>query len=282
MIKIGMVDRWLDNWHTNHYPDYLRLAAKRYGVDIDITTVWAWQDAPEGMTTKEWCKAYGVREAKSYEALLEEVDGIMVMCADDCTPHEELAEPALRYGKPVYCDKTFAPDLDTAKRMFALAETYGTPVFSCSAQRYVMELQSYVRKYGQTAEFCSTTGPGDLKNYSIHQFEMVEYAMGIGAKSCCSMPCADGIRLLYTYKDGRMACVEQSNTLPFVMTLCDGKKMEDIAVTDYYMALMYALCCFFQNRIPPVAKEDTLEIMAMQQSAREALKHPGKPVPVPH
>jgi len=140
MTRIGIVDRYLDNWHTNHYPDYLRLAAQRYHREIDVTVAWAWQDAPDGLTTAEWCAAHSVRSAPSYEALLAETDGVMVLCADDCTYHEKLAGPALCSGKPVYCDKTFAPDLDAAKRMFALAEQHGTPMFTCSAQRFVMEL----------------------------------------------------------------------------------------------------------------------------------------------
>lgn len=277
MIRVGMVDFWLDNWHTNHYPDYLRLAAEQYGFDVGLTDVWADQDAPEGgMTTEAWCKWKGVRRAQTYEELLSRVDAVMVMCADDCTHHEELAQKALSSGKPVYCDKTFAPDFPSAQRMVALAKSSGTPMFTCSAQRFCMELQNYIRLNGVKTAFCATAGPGDMVNYSIHQYEMIEAVMGTGAQQCIAFSVGDVRHVVYEYKDGRNATFLQGPGFPFRMSVSDGVNGEDIAVTDYYMNFMYKLCKFFTQGIVPVSAEDTLEIMAMQQAAREALQNPGK------
>lgn len=283
MLKIGLIDFYLDNWHTNHYPEYMALAAQRYGVDIAVTDACALRQAPEGALSNEaWCQRMGVRLAADEQELIGRVDGIMVMGADECLEHELLARQALMSGKPVYCDKTFAPDLATAVRMFDLAQANHTPLFTCSAQRYVMELQSWRCVHpGQSAVFCATQGPGDLRNYSIHQFEMVEYIMGPGASQCLAFSDGSKCTFQYRYRDGRAAQVEQAANLPFRMTVSDGKESRDIAVTDYYMALMYALCRFFQDGIPPVSREDTLEIMAMQQAARSALETPGRWIDVP-
>ncbi len=277
MIRVGMVDFWLDNWHTNHYPDYLRLAAKQYGFDLELTDVWAAQDAPDGgMTTDAWCEWKNVRKAATYEELLSQVDAVMVMCADDCTHHEELAQKALSGGKPVYCDKTFAPDFPTAQRMVAVAKESGTPMFTCSAQRFCMELQNYIRLHGAKAAFCATQGPGDMVNYSIHQYEMLEAVMGVGAQRCIAFATGDVRHVVYDYGDGRNAAFLQGPGFPFRMSVSDGVHGEDVAVTDYYMNFMYALCKFFTQGIVPVSAQDTLEIMAMQQAARTALQHPGK------
>lgn len=283
MLKIGLIDFYLNNWHTDHYPEYMALAAQRYGMDIAITDACALRQAPEGAVSNEaWCRQRGICLARDEQELIARVDGIMVMGADECLEHELLARQALMSGKPVYCDKTFAPNLETAVRMFDLAKAHRTPLFSCSAQRYVMELQSWrCLHQGRNAAFCATQGPGDLRNYSIHQFEMVEYIMGRGAAQCLAFD--DGVKrtFQYRYEDGRAAQLEQATTLPFRMTVSDGAQSRDIAVTDYYMALMYALCRFFQDGIPPVSREDTLEIMAMQQAARMALETPGKWIAVP-
>ena len=119
MLRIGFVDKYLDNWHTNHYPDYLRLASRLYGIGADVVAAWAEGDHPQGgLTTDEWCRRYRTERAASYEELITGVDGILVLCADDCLPHEALAQQALAGGKPIYCDKTFAPDLAAATRMF--------------------------------------------------------------------------------------------------------------------------------------------------------------------
>ena len=32
-MKIGFADYYLDNWHCNQYPGFLREAAAKYGID---------------------------------------------------------------------------------------------------------------------------------------------------------------------------------------------------------------------------------------------------------
>ncbi len=283
MIRIGMIDLWLDNWHTNHYPDYLRLAAQVFGFDMELTDVWAKQDAPEGgLSTEAWCRAKNVRPAESEEELFQRVDAVMVMCADNCLPHEELAHKALACGKPVYCDKTFAPTLEAAVRMFNRAGQYNTPMFTCSAQRYCIELRSFERMYGRKADYCATTGPGDMVNYSIHQYEMLEHVMGTGAVRCQAEKIGNINKIIYEYEEeGRKASFTQGQGMPFRMVASKGKVYEEIAVTDYYTGFMHVLCKFFKDGKPPVSREDTLEIMAMQQAGREALQNPGQWVRVP-
>ncbi|MDR3050171.1 MAG: hypothetical protein LBU67_00435 [Oscillospiraceae bacterium] len=272
MIRIGIIDLWLNNWHTDHYPEYLRLAARRYGVDIAVTAAWAMYEAPAGcLSNQAWCQRQGIRLTQSEAELIAGADGLLVMGADDCAQHEALAAAALASGKPVYCDKTFAPTWEAARRMFDRAGQFGTPVFTCSAQRYVMELQSFACLLdGRPAAYCATTGPGDLANYSIHQFEMVEYIMGRGARQCLCYPGQGNLHFLYRYGDGRTARITQGEGVPFTMGIYGGGQWRDVAVTDYYMALMYDLCGFFQDKRPRVSRASTLEIMAMQQAARAA------------
>ncbi|WMJ85356.1 Gfo/Idh/MocA family protein [Anaerocolumna sp. MB42-C2] len=278
MIRIGFVDRYLDNWHTNHYPEYIQLAAELYGIDARVTHVYAQMDTPDeyGLTTKAWCEQYECICCITYEELIESVDAIMVMCADDCLPHEELAEKALKSGKPVYCDKTFAPTMEAAARMFDLAKQYYTPVFTCSAQRFCMELLTYKRQQPEPVDFCGSTGPGDMVNYSIHQYEMLEVLMGIGAKRCQAFAGGDTVHILYQYDNGRTCTFTQGKKLPFRIFASAGTEgCKDIAVEEYYMNFMNKLLHFFQDKKAPVTREDTMEIMAMQQAGREAVITPG-------
>ncbi len=281
MIKIGFVDQYLDNWHSNHYPEYLLLAAELYGIDAKVTHAFAEMDHPDavyGLTTKAWCEKYNCIHCKTYEELIESVDAIMVMCADDCLPHESLAQEALKSGKPVYCDKTFAPTFEAAARMFRLAEEYHTPVFTCSAQRFCMELLSFQKMETEEIEYCSTTGPGDMVNYSIHQFEMLEALMGPGAIRCQAHLSGEAVHILYQYETGRMCTFTQGNKMPFHLFASTKREgIKEIAVSDYYMNFMNKLLHFFQDREQlPVAKEETLEIMAMQQAGRWAIQNPGE------
>ncbi|MDF2538968.1 MAG: hypothetical protein K0S76_1989 [Herbinix sp.] len=279
MIKIGFVDRYLDNWHTNHYPEYIRLASELYGIEARVTHAWAEIEPPSeyAMTTRVWCERYNCTQCSSYEELIDSVDAIMVMCADDCLPHEDLAARALSSGKPVYCDKTFAPTLEAATRMFERAEQYNTPMFTCSAQRYCMELLSYQQQVKETVSFCATTGPGDMVNYSIHQYEMLQALMGVGAKRCQAFYGGDTAHIVYEYGEGRLCTFTQGPKLPFKLFAATKKEgTREIAVTDYYMNFMNKLLHFFVDKKVPITKEDTLEIMAMQQAGRNALKQPGE------
>lgn len=279
MIKIGFVDRYLDNWHSNHYPEFIQLAAELYGIEAKVTHAWAQIEPPSeyAMTTKQWCERYQCIFCTSYEELIDSVDAIMVMCADDCLPHEELAAKALESGKPVYCDKTFAPTLEAAIRMFDKAEKHHTPMFTCSAQRYCMELLSYQQQVMEKVDFCGSTGPGDMVNYSIHQYEMLQTLMGNGAKRCQGFYSGETTHIVYEYEDGRICTFTQGRKLPFKLFAASNKEgTREIAVTDYYMNFMNKLLHFFLDKIPPVTRKDTLEIMAMQQAGRRALINPGQ------
>ena len=278
MLRIGFVDRYLNNWHSDHYPEYLKVAARLYGVDAALAAAWAECDHPGGgLTTDAWCAWQNVERADSCDALVDSVDAIMVMCADDCLPHEELARTALGSGKPVYCDKTFAPTLEAAHRMFDRAAAFHTPLFTCSAQRYCMELLGYLNGRHARTTRCGTTGPGDFINYSIHQFEMIQHVMGVGATRCKAFA-APGLRhLVYEYADGRLATFAQSPKAAFTLTVSEGEdRGRSITASDYYMNFMHVLLAFFQDSRPPVTREDTLEIMAMQQARRAALAAPDQ------
>ncbi|MDO4331112.1 MAG: Gfo/Idh/MocA family oxidoreductase [Eubacteriales bacterium] len=215
-MKIGFVDDYLDNWHTNHYPFYIRLASGLYGISAETAYAYAWRDHPgEGISGDEWCKAQGIQRCNAYEELIEKSDAIMVMCADNCLVHEELAKKALMSGKPVYCDKTFAPTYEAAVRMFDLAEAYRTPVFSCSAQRFCMELLCFQSQIQENVKYCSSQGPGDMVNYSVHQFEMLETLMGVGAKRCMAQDINGLKQIVYEYEDDRTCFFHQGDKLPF-------------------------------------------------------------------
>jgi len=277
MIKVGMADLSLDNWHTNHYPSYLRDTAKKMGLEIDLCYAWGQKEPEEPwkLTNRAWCEENDCEFCADYEELLTKADAIMVMCADDCRPHEELATPIFAGGKPVYCDKTFAPDVGSAKRMFAVAKANHAPIFSCSAQRFCPQLLSF-REDMEKAEFAASQGPGDLVNYSVHQFEMLQAAMGTGV-TCCQAYVEGEIRhIVYRYSDDRMCTFTQAPGLPFSFVAGTKEKgIKRIAVEQYYESFMQALLLFFETGIAPVSEKDTMEIMYMQQMARTAVRKPG-------
>ena len=104
MMKIGFWDEYLDNWHANYYPEFLRQAIAEYGFDAAVTDAFAYTDAPGGVTTEDWCRERGVRRHTDPAAFLDAVDAIMVIGADDARLHSKIAVPPLQSGKPTFVD----------------------------------------------------------------------------------------------------------------------------------------------------------------------------------
>jgi len=151
--KIGFVDYYLSEWHADNYPVWMHEITK----DYDVAYGWAELDISpvSGKSTDDWCAAFVVMKCESIEELCEKSDVIVILAPSDPEKHLVYAERVLPFGKPTYIDKTFAPDLDTAKKIFAIAEKHETPLFSSSALRYASELDDV-----DGCTHVSTTGGG--------------------------------------------------------------------------------------------------------------------------
>lgn len=213
MLRIGFADYYLDNWHANYYPGFLREAIALLGLDAAVTHAFAIHDSPPqgGASTLDWCRERDIVPAGSMEELVESVDAVMVIAADDSAWHEQVAELPLKSGKPVFVDKTFAPSLAAGKRMFALAEEHGTPVFSSSAQRYCQDILDWQAAHRERPRFVSTVGPHSLASYAVHQLEPIVALMGPGVKRLKAFAVGSAVtQLILDYGDGRLASFVQS------------------------------------------------------------------------
>lgn len=278
MKKIGFIDYFLDEWHANNYPDWIRENCRTHGRDMELAYAWADIDQPGGLSTRDWCAKYHVTACGSIDELVEKSDYLIVLSPDHPEHHERLAEKALAAGKPVYIDKTFSPDLASAIRLFERAEQHHTPMFSSSALRYAAELASFPddRVKPQTLEHVSTLGPGVFANYSVHQLEMIVALMGPGAKRVKSAATQHSHTLFYDYGDGRLASMLQIQDTPFQVSLQlrDGTGLFIGQCSDIFPRMIHAILNFFESGQPPVAKEETLAIMAMIEAGAKALQNP--------
>lgn len=275
-MKIGFIDYFLDEWHANNYPAWIRENAAETNRNADVTYAWAEMDKPGGLDTQSWCEKYHVQSLPSIDEVVEKSDCLIILSPDHPEHHERLSELALKSGKPVYMDKTFSPDLASGERMFALAEQHHTPLFSSSALRFARELAHYPNNdvNRDTLECVSTFGPGEYNNYSVHQFEMIVSLMGTGAKRIKSLSTQNGTHLIVEYGSGRQALFTQMSHLPFQVNiqLNDGEGIWIPQCSDVFALLIEAILTFFETGKPPVPKEETLEIMALIDAGKKALR----------
>lgn len=287
MLKIGFADYYLNNWHADNYPRFLRDVIARYGYDARVTHAFGIHDAPPegGLTTAQWCAQRNITPCESMQQLVDEVDAIMVIAADNSAWHEEVCQLPLRSGKPVFVDKTFAPDLAAGKRLFALAQAHGTPVFSSSAQRFCQSILDYQAAHPERPAFVSTVGPHSLDSYAVHQLEPIVALMGTGVQRIKGFGVGSAVtQLILDYGGGRLASFVQSPQpwAEFNFMVSDGQQGQRLVSDDanFYHNLAKAILDFFVHGVCPVDQKETLEILAIIDAARVARTRPDEWFPI--
>ncbi len=273
MKKIGFIDYYLDEWHANSYP---RLIKEKSGGAMEVGLAWALMDSPlpGGRTSAEWSRDLGIPLAPSMQALIADCDALVVLSPDNCEMHEQLCALALASGKPTYVDKTFAPDLETAQRIFAVADAAGTPCYSTSALRFAREYRGI-----EDVMAISAWGAGRFETYAIHQLEPIMMLMGGSAKRIMALPFGGGETILIEFEDGRTAnvnCFGFEGEVPFMAQVRTATSNVTVKVeSDYFSAFIVELVRFFETGNVPVPQEQTLLIMAVRGAGVKALRVPG-------
>ena len=275
MKTIGLVDYFIDEWHSNNYIPWIEELCKEKSLDFKVTYAWAELDKPEGKrSTEEWCGENRIRKAESIDELCRKCDYIMILAPADPEKHLEYVKKVFPYGKTTYVDKTFAPDAMTAGEIFELGAKYGTPFFSSSALRYATELDGIEKPV-----FAATTGGGrSLEEYIIHQAEMLVRIMD-GKASALKVEEAGEERLCsIRYADGREAQMLYGPTRGFSVKaeLRDGRTVETDITSDYFKLLLGDILTFFVSGKPPFPPDETMEVMCIREAAVKGLTRPGE------
>ncbi|MEA4889550.1 MAG: Gfo/Idh/MocA family oxidoreductase [Clostridiaceae bacterium] len=283
MKKIGFIDYFLDEWHANNYPLWIK--DSRYGNRLQVFGAWAMQDKTGGLTTRQWCEKFGVQAMPSQEALIEACDCLVILSPDNPEYHEELSKLALQSGKPTYIDKTFATSYGSARRMFDLAAQYQTPMYSTSSLRYARELEWFAKEGISRSEvsFVSARGPGVFLNYSIHQLEMIVTVMGPGACRALALNNSSAPVVVYEYADGRSCVLNHLAWSGFSLAAQtkDGRGCALDMTTDFWPPFIDALLNFFETGKPAVLQDDTCAAIAMYEAGLAACKAPGQWIKIP-
>ena len=138
MKRVGFYDLDLNNFHANVYLSAFKSELKDRGFEVTGCT---------GIRQKSslaWAEENGVPYFSDVQALNDAVDYYLILGPRNPERHKAMCEAIFPFGKATYVDKTFAPDLDTAQQIFALADQYRVPIQTSSALRY-SNVQDFVR-----------------------------------------------------------------------------------------------------------------------------------------
>ena len=269
MKKLGFIDIFIDEWHANNYPAWIKTA--RRGTEFELA--YAWEKAPQnGRPLEKWCADFGVTPLKSMEEVVEKSDAVFVLAPSNPEVHRELAEIPLKSGKPVFVDKPFAPSKADAEAMFELAAKHNTPLMSSSALRFSTELDAYRNNPGTT--YMETTGGGrSFWEYSIHQIEMIVSVLGTGAKRIMQCGANDVEHMVIQYEDDRRASVTYTPNAPFTTRLVhEGKMIVNPQCSDFFPILLSEILDFFATGKSPIDTAQTIEIAALVAAGIKALE----------
>ena len=274
MIKVGFIDYFLDEWHANNYPKMIHEASNG-----EVEAVYAYGMIPTpktGKTTDEWCAEHGLTKCETIEELVEKSDGIIVLSPDNSEMHYVLSEYALKSGKPVFIDKTFATGLEMGKQIFDLAAKYDTPVYSTSSLRFAEEYQA-IDKSQITAMNC--LGPNGLEIYAIHMLEPMIMLMQKDAERVMFVDGERYYSVVIEFTDGRKGIISGfMGRNPYVINIA-GPERDHFYTAEgngYFLTFIKELVEYFKDRRIRVPHEQTLAIMAILSAAKKSRDNGGE------
>ena len=278
MKKIGLIDYYIDNWHASNLPTWLKDVKNG-----EYKICYAWGSYPldgklEGfadrMPAQTWCDEHDVELCSSPEEVIAKSDVLMVLCPNNPELHEELCRLPLASGKRTYVDKTFAPDVATAKRIFAMAEAGNTPMFSSSALRFSTELQD-VRT--DNISIVNTRGGGVYEIYSIHQIEMIVKLMNAKAKRVMALGTKDAPALVIEFEGGKYATMGHFKSSPFTVAINykDGSDKIIADCSNYFQNFVKELVDFYDTGDIKAPKEQTINVIGIRETGLKAFETPG-------
>ena len=262
MKKIGFVDYYLSEWHANNYPAWIDALGSEY----KVTHAWAELDTSpiDGISSAEWCKKFGTKQCETIDELCRECDAIIVLAPSNPEKHLSYAEAVLKYQKPTYIDKTFAPDSETAEKIFDMAKRYNTPFFSTSALRFANELDALMGG----DNFIITGGGSNFPEYCIHMIEMAVKLLGSKAVSANSAKRGNQIICNISAENGKSAMLIYAPPLPFSVTCdkADGNAAYVKITSDFFANLMGDIIRFFECGEVSFDSAETLEVMKIRDT----------------
>jgi hypothetical protein len=236
----------------------------------------------------EQVQKLGVNITDSIEALLKEAD-LVLLETNDGRLHLEQALQVLKSGKTMFIDKPMTASLKDAIIIFKEAEKRKVPIFSCSSLRFMASAQAVAKGGSGKVTGASVHSPCSLEKthpdlfwYGIHGVETLFTVMGTGCKFVYRVSNEGTDFAVGTWADDRIGTFRGIRT---GKADYGGQVFTDTAVVplgpfDGYKPLVLEIVKFFQTGIPPVKKEETLEILAFMEAADESKRLGGQKVSI--
>jgi len=266
--RIGFVDLDLDNYHANVFLQALRGPLAPRGFTVAGAT------GTKTAESRTWAEKNRIPFFENDAELNAVVDFYMVLAPSNPEVHLDLCRRILPFRKPTYVDKTFAPNHDIARQIFALADQHGTPIQTTSALRYT-NAQDEVRKAApaKVEHMITWGGGGSFDEYAIHPLELLISIMGHEATGLMRRGTAERAQLIIEFTGGRTGVVNvfpKTNT-PFAASFTTEKatRYVEVDVSKIFVNNQAAILDFFAAGKPNIDRRESLTLMRLLDAARD-------------
>jgi len=266
--RIGFVDDDLDNFHARVYLEAIRGPLKDKGYAVAGAT------ALQREKGRAWAAKNDVEYYDTPAALNQAVDVFAVLAPSTPGTHEELCGLVLPFGKTTFVDKTFAPDVAAAGRIFTLADRHQVALQSSSALRYTA-VQKYAASVGrEEVRHVVTWGPGrSYDEYAIHPVEAAVSLLGPEAQAIFRRGKEPETQLLIDFSGGRTAVVNVYNRrqTPYATSVTTAKETRyfEVDTKPLFVDSAAAMLDFFAAGRAQVDRRETMTILRILEAARD-------------
>lgn len=225
---------------------------------------------------EEW----GVKVTEDFDEAIDGCDAIMLEINDPAY-HLEYFRKVAGLNRPVFLDKPVADTIENGRKIAVIAKEKNVRVFSSSSLRYIPNLDQAEKEVPEPL-YAAMYGPvgvapsgSSIVWYGVHAFEMLERAMGIGAKSVFARKDEAGVVCVVDYPEGRRGIVELTTGVYSYGGLVRNKQKAFPFVADtkrLYTVELDHVVEFFRGGPPAASMDDAMEIMAMLDAAEKSSK----------
>ena len=234
-------------------------------------------------------KEMGVQIVDNPTDMIGHVDAVFVE-SNEGNLHLDHAKPFLAAGLPLFIDKPFAATTAQARAIADLSAQHGVPIFSASSLRYtesVMEVQaSLADEGGALGAFVHSPGsehyanPG-LLNYGIHGVEVLYSLMGPGCQEVWGARTDGADHVTGRWDGDRLGTVRaiRAGSAGYGLTVFSEKRTVtcNIDASNNYRNLLREIMAMLDSGTPPLAIEETIEIISFIEAAYRSSQNGGAP-----
>jgi predicted dehydrogenase len=271
--RVGLYDYDLDNYHSNVYLSAFRKELRHCGFEVAGCT------GMRPRSSRAWAEMNGVPYFTSAEALNEAVEYFIILAPANPELHYGMCRDIFPFGKATYVDKTFAPDLRTSKRIFALADKHRVPMQTSSALRYT-NVHDYVSKVGRNRvrHMIAWGGGSSFDEYAIHPTEMIVSCMGTKVQRLMRRGSGNHSQILLDYSGNRTAIINlfaKTRTLHSAsVTTTEETSYIEVDRTEIFARSTAAILDLFDAGKPNIPRNESLLVrrildVAEQKRARK-------------